>query len=242
MGKLYIIGIGPGNPDMLTIRAHEAIKESDVILGYKTYIDLVRDEFQDKELIPSGMREEMDRCREAVKLAKEGKTVSLICSGDAGVYGMASPALTVAAEEGFENTEVISGVTAACAGAAVLGAPLGHDFCVISLSDLLTPWELIEKRLRNAAEGDFCMAIYNPASKHRKEHLKNAVNTLLEVIPAQRICGWVKNIDREGMESGTCTLGELAEFEADMFTTVFIGNSRTEAIDGYMITPRGYKE
>ena len=242
MSTLYIIGIGPGATDMMTVRAREALSKSDIILGYKTYLDLIRNEYPDKEFHESGMREEISRCREAVKLANEGKTVSLICSGDAGVYGMAAPALTIAAEEGFSDIEVIAGVSAANAGAAVLGAPLGHDFCVISLSDLLTPWELIEKRLRLAAEGDFCISIYNPASKGRKDHLKNAVNILLEIRPSDRICGYVKNIEREGQVSGTCTLSELAALDADMFTTVFIGNSRTVLINGHMVTPRGYKE
>ena len=242
MSTLYIIGIGPGAIDMMTLRAKEALSKSDIILGYKTYLDLIRNEYPDKEFRESGMREEISRCREAVSLAKEGKTVSRICSGDAGVYGMASPALTIAAEEGFEDTQVIAGVTAANAGAAVLGAPLGHDFCVISLSDLLTPWELIEKRLRLAAEGDFCISIYNPASKGRKDHLKNAVNILMEILPRDRICGYVKNIEREGKESGVCTLSDLAKFDADMFTTVFIGNSRTADLNGSMVTPRGYKD
>lgn len=242
MSTLYIIGIGPGAVDMMTVRAKEALNKSDIILGYKTYLDLIRNEYPDKEFHESGMREEISRCREAVSLAKEGKTVSLICSGDAGVYGMASPALTIAAEEGFTDTEVIAGVTAANAGAAVLGAPLGHDFCVISLSDLLTPWELIEKRLRLAAEGDFCISIYNPASKGRKDHLKNAVKILMEILPKERICGYVKNIEREGQAYGICTLSELVEFDADMFTTVFIGNSRTADLNAHMVTPRGYKD
>ncbi len=242
MSRLYIIGIGPGAADMMTARAKEALDNSDIILGYKTYLDLIRAGYPDKEFRESGMREEISRCREAVRMAKDGKVVSLICSGDAGVYGMASPALGIAAEEGFTDTEVIAGVSAANAGAAVLGAPLGHDFCVISLSDLLTPWELIEKRLRCAAEGDFCISIYNPASRQRKDHLKNAVNILLEILPPGRICGWVKNIEREGMESGTCSLAGLAGVDADMFTTVFIGNSRTEVVNGRMVTPRGYKE
>ncbi|MBR6255874.1 MAG: precorrin-3B C(17)-methyltransferase [Lachnospiraceae bacterium] len=242
MSKLFIIGTGPGATDLMSVRAHKAMEESDIIIGYKTYIDLVRSAFPDKEFKESGMREEISRCREAVELAQSGKTVSLICSGDAGVYGMASPALLVADDMGFADTEVIPGITAATAGAAVLGAPLGHDFCVISLSDLLTPWELIEKRLRCAAEGDFCISIYNPASKGRKDHLRNAAGILLEILPGERICGYVKNIGREGEVQGICTLKELAELDADMFTTVFVGNSRTKNVAGHMVTPRGYRD
>lgn len=242
MSKLFIIGTGPGVTDLMSVRAHKAMEESDIIIGYKTYIDLVRSAFPGKEFRESGMREEISRCREAVELAKSGKVVSLICSGDPGVYGMASPALLVAGEAGFEDTEVIPGITAATAGAAVLGAPLGHDFCVISLSDLLTPWELIEKRLRCAAEADFCISVYNPASKGRKDHLRNAVAILAEILPGERICGYVKNIGREGEIHGICTLRELAELDADMFTTVFVGNSRTKTVAGHMVTPRGYRD
>ncbi len=241
MGKIYVVGIGPGDRRMMTDLGREALEESDIIVGYKVYIDLIRDTFPEKEYLPSGMREEIARCEKCVALAKEGKIVSLVCSGDAGVYGMASPLLEVAEREGFGNVEVVPGVTAALAGAAVLGAPISHDFCTISLSDLLTPWELIERRLHCAAEGDFCIVIYNPASHKRTDHLRKACGILAEKLPPDTACGYVRNIGRDGCEKKVCTLRELTEEQVDMFVTVFIGNSRTRISDGRLITPRGYK-
>jgi precorrin-3B C17-methyltransferase len=241
MGKIYVVGIGPGKSDMMTVQAKEALNSSDVIVGYKTYIDLVRDEYSEKEFYENGMRGEIERCEKCVDYAKEGKTVALICSGDAGVYGMASPLLEVAEREGFTDIKVVPGVTAALGGAAVLGAPLSHDFCVISLSDLLTPWEMIEKRLRAAAEGDFCIAIYNPSSKKRADYLKRACDILLDKLPKETACGFVRNIGREGCEKKVCTLEELSRENVDMFVTVFIGNSQTKISDGKLITPRGYR-
>ncbi len=241
MGKIYVVGIGPGESSMMTLKAKEAIKCSDIIVGYKTYIDLVRDEFSDKEFFENGMRGETERCEKCIELAKMGKTVSLICSGDAGVYGMASPLLEIAQREGFDDIEVVPGVTAALSGGAVLGAPLGADFCVISLSDLLTPWEVIVKRLKSAAEGDFCMAIYNPSSRGRADYLKRACDILLEILPESRACGYVRNIGRDGCDMKVCTLKELKQESVDMFVTVFIGNSGTRIINGMLVTPRGYR-
>ena len=240
MGKIYVVGIGPGNMENMTLRAKEALDESDIIVGYKAYIELVREAFSQKEFYENGMRGEIERCEKCVDFALKGKTVALICSGDAGVYGMASPLLEVAEKNHFSDIEVIPGVTAALSGGAVLGAPLSHDFCVISLSDLLTPWELIEKRLMSAAEGDFCIAIYNPSSKKRADYLKKACEILMEKLPKDRICGYVRNIGRDGCEKKICTLSELADENVDMFTTVFIGNSRTKTFDDIMVTPRGY--
>ena len=240
MGKIYVVGIGPGKSDMMTVQAKEALNSSDVIVGYKTYIDLVRDEYSEKEFYENGMRGEIERCEKCVTYAKEGKTVALICSGDAGVYGMASPLLEVAEREGFSDVEIISGVTAALGGAAVLGAPLSHDFCVISLSDLLTPWEMIERRLRAAADGDFCIAIYNPSSKKRADYLKRACDILMDKLPKETACGFVRNIGRDGCENKVCTLQELSQENVDMFVTVFIGNSQTKISAGKLITPRGY--
>lgn len=240
MGKIYVVGIGPGKSDMMTVQAKEALNSSDVIVGYKTYIDLVRDEYSEKEFYENGMRGEIERCEKCVTYAKEGKTVALICSGDAGVYGMASPLLEVAEREGFSDVEIISGVTAALGGAAVLGAPLSHDFCVISLSDLLTPWEMIERRLRAAADGDFCIAIYNPSSKKRADYLKRACDILMDKLPKETACGFVRNIGRDGCENKVCTLEELSQENVDMFVTVFIGNSQTKISAGKLITPRGY--
>jgi len=241
MGKIYVVGIGPGKRDMMTAQAKEALDRADVIVGYKTYIDLVRDDYSEKEFYENGMRGEIERCEKCVEYAREGRTVALICSGDAGVYGMASPLLEVADKENFSDVEIIPGVTAALGGAAILGAPLSHDFCIISLSDLLTPWEIIEKRLRAAAEGDFCIAIYNPSSKKRADYLYRACNILMEKLSKDTACGYVKNIGRDGCEKKVCTLEELSQENVDMFVTVFIGNSQTQISDGKLITPRGYK-
>ncbi len=242
MSSVYAVGIGPGDISMMTGEARRALEKSDVIVGYKVYIDLIRDLCVGKELIESGMRRERERCRKCVELAKAGKTVALVCSGDAGVYGMASPLLEIAYEEGFDDVVIVPGVTAALSGSAVLGAPLGHDFCVISLSDLLTPWEVIEKRLKSAAQGDFCIAIYNPSSHKRADYLKRACDIMLTILPPDRPCGYVRNIGRDEMSYRTCTLSELADEDVDMFTTVFIGNSSTRIVNGRLITPRGYDQ
>ncbi len=240
-GKIFVVGIGPGDARMMTEQAACALSESDVIVGYQAYTELVRRDHPDKEFYENGMRGEIERCEKSVAFAKEGKKVALICSGDAGVYGMASPLLEIAVSKGFDNVEIIPGVTAALSGAAELGAPLAHDFCVISLSDLLTPWDLIEKRLLCAAEGDFSIAVYNPESHKRAGYLKRACEILLEKLPAGTACGNVRNIGRDGCEKKVCTLAELAKEKADMFVTVFIGNSQTRIENGKLITPRGYR-
>ena len=240
MSKIYVIGLGPGDVRMMTAEAREALEECDTVIGYKVYIDLVRDICAGKEIIASGMKEETARCRKCLDLARAGKTVALVCSGDAGVYGMASPMLEIAAAEGFSDVVIISGVTAALSGAAMLGAPIGHDFCVISLSDLLTPWELIEKRLKLAAEADLCIVLYNTASHNRAEHLQRACDVMSTVLEPTRPCGYARNIGRRDFGSGVCTLAELPSIDADMTTTVFIGNSETFVSEGFLITPRGY--
>ncbi len=242
MAKIYVVGIGPGDKSMMTEQAQKTLELCDIIVGYKTYIDIVKRYYPEKDYFENGMRQETERCIKCIELARSGRTVALVCSGDAGIYGMASPLLEAAAEEGFDDIEIVPGVTAALSGAAVLGAPAGHDLCIISLSDLLTPWERIEKRLRAAAEGDFCIALYNPSSHKRADHLKLACGILMEVIPSETACGYVRNIGREGTESKVCTLKELADEKVDMFTTVFIGNSQTRAVNGRLITPRGYTE
>lgn len=241
MGKIYVVGIGPGCSRMMTEQAKEALRGCDVIVGYRTYVDLVREEFSGKIFYENAMRQETERCLKCIEFALEGKTVALICSGDAGIYGMASPLLEMADREGFADVEIIPGITAASSGAALLGAPIGHDVCLISLSDLLTDWALIEKRLLCAAEGDFCIVLYNPASKNRKDHLSKACRILLTRLPPDTPCGYVRKIGREGTQKGTCTLEELKTVEADMFTTVFIGSSRTRIVGGRMITPRGFR-
>lgn len=241
-GKLYVVGIGPGAYEEMTIRAAAVLQEADVIVGYTVYVDLVRDHFPGKTYLTTGMRREEERCRLALDEAQKGQTVAMICSGDAGVYGMASLILEMAAAEGADSPviEVIPGVTAALSGAAVLGAPLIHDFCLISLSDLLTPGEKIEKRLLHAAEADFVIVLYNPSSRRRADYLQKACDLCLKFRSPGTICGYVRNIGREGMEKKVMTLSRLREEQVDMFTTVFIGNSQTRSQGEWMVTPRGY--
>ena len=194
-----------------------------------------------KERIESGMTREVLRCKAAVDAAKQGKTVAVVSSGDAGVYGMASLLLELCEHEPNLEVEVIPGITAACSGGAVLGSPLTCDFACISLSDLLTPWDKIEQRLRGAAAGDFCIALYNPSSRRRADHLARACDILLESVPPETVCGTVRSIGREGESFSLTTLGALRDTPVDMLTTVFVGNSRTVVIDGRMVTPRGYR-
>lgn len=240
MGKIYVVGIGPGNNDQMTPMARAAIEGCDTVIGYPVYIELVKDLCTDKEVLSTPMKKEVERCRMCFDEAAKGKTVALVCSGDAGVYGMASLVLELSEEYEKCEIEIVPGITAAISGAAVLGAPLNHDFCVISLSDLLTPWELIEKRLIAAMQGDLAVALYNPSSKKRHDYLKKACEIMLSIADEDRACGYVRNIGREGTESRVCTLGELQDAEVNMFTTVFIGNSQTRIIDGRLVTPRGY--
>lgn len=242
MGKLFVVGIGPGNYENMTVRADEALKESETIIGYHVYVELVRGRYPDKEYLTTPMTREAERCRIALDEAKKGKTAALICSGDSGVYGMAGLVLELRGEETEPEVEIIPGLSACISGAALLGAPLTHDFAVISLSDRLTEWELIEKRLACAAESDMSIVLYNPASHGRPEHLKKACAILMKTLPAERPCAVARNIGREGEERFFMTLTELAEFPADMFCTVFIGNSKTKMINGNIVTPRGYRE
>ena len=237
-----VVGLGPGDAQFLTAQARHALQEADVLCGYTVYIDLVRPLYPEKETYATGMTREIDRCRWALQTAQTGKTVALVCSGDAGVYGMASPLLELAAEYPDVEVEVVPGLTAALSGAAVLGAPLAHDFCVISLSDRLTPWEMIEKRLACAAMGDFCVALYNPSSKGRPDYLQKAVRILLQNGKgAGTLCGVVRSIGRTGQQSSQMTLAELEHTTVDMFTTVFIGNSATHQVSGWMVPPRGMR-
>ncbi|MBR2522316.1 MAG: precorrin-3B C(17)-methyltransferase [Coriobacteriales bacterium] len=242
MGKLYIVGLGPGNAEHMTIEAVEALKEADLVCGYPVYVELAKQVAPSTETFTTPMTREVERCRAALGEAASGKSVAMVCSGDAGVYGMSGLIYELAGEYPPIEIVVISGVTAALSGGAVLGAPLTHDFCVISLSDLLTPWEKIEKRLEAAAAADFCTAIYNPMSRKRKDHLNRACQIMLQHKSPQTVCGYVRNIGREGEESWIGTLEELADLELDMFCTVFIGNSQTKEIDGKMVTPRGYEK
>ena len=242
MGKLYIVGIGPGNYENMTVRADNALKAADTIIGYHVYVELVRGRYPDKEYLTTPMTRETERCRMALSEAKKGKRVALVCSGDSGVYGMAGLVLELRGEDKDSEVEVIPGLSACISGAALLGAPLTHDFAVISLSDRLTEWELIEKRLTCAAEADMSIVLYNPASHGRPDHLKKACEILMKILPGSRPSAVARNIGREGEERFFMTLAELAEFPADMFCTVFIGNSSTRMINGNMVTPRGYRD
>ena len=240
MNKLYVVGLGPGGADGMTLRAQSALENSDVIVGYTVYVDLVRSRFKDKTYLSTPMRREVDRVRLALKTAAEGKTVALVCSGDAGVYGMSGLCEQLLSDYPGVTLETVPGVSAVLSGAAILGAPLMHDFAVISLSDLLTPWEKIEKRLLAAAEADFVICLYNPASHKRRDYLARACELVLRYASPQTVCGIARNIGRDGEETRVLTLGELKETEVDMFSTVFIGNSETKIIHGKMVTPRGY--
>ena len=244
-GCIAVIGMGPGMESMMTNQALQALDDAEVIVGYTVYLELLGERFAGKEMLSTPMKQETERCRLAFEEAAKGKKVAMICSGDAGIYGMASLMFEIKEKLGTDaanvDINVIPGITAASSGAAVLGAPLNHDFCVISLSDLLTPWDLIEKRLRAAAEGDFAIAIYNPSSKKRHDYLQKACDILLETAEPERACGYVRSIGRDGEEFHTCTLGELRDTEVDMFTTVFIGNSQSRIMGDRLITPRGYR-
>ena len=242
MNNVFVVGLGPGGEAYLTGQARAALASAEVLCGYTVYVDLVKPLFPDKETFTTPMRKELDRCRWALETASHGRSVALVCSGDAGVYGMAAPLLELAPEFPNVEIEIVPGVTAALSGAAALGAPIGHDFCVVSLSDLLTPWEVIEKRLQCAAAGDFALCLYNPSSHKRADSLRRACDILLAAgKDPETVCGWVRNIGREGQTSHLCTLAELRDEQADMFTTVFVGSSTTRQIADRMVTPRGYR-
>lgn len=237
MAKLYVVGIGPGGREDMTIRACETIAGCDVIAGYGFYIDMLKDMISGKEIITTGMRGEIERCREAVEKVKQGYDTCIISTGDAGLYGMAGPILELS--EGIE-VEIIPGVTSAFAAASELGAPIMHDFCTISLSDLLTPWDIIEKRLHWASSGDFVIALYNPRSMGREEHLKKAVDIILKHKSPDTPVGIVKNAGREENARVVTTLSRIDYDFVDMKTMVIVGNSSTYIKEGRMVTPRGY--
>ena len=238
--KLEVIGIGPGSFQGQTIAAQSAIEQSDIIYGYTAYISLIQQLYPEKQVQATGMRQEVARVEAALASAQVRNT-ALVCSGDAELYGMAALCYELLAKFPGVEIEVIPGVTAAFSGGAVLGSPLTHDFAVISLSDLLTPMETIQKRLKCAAEADFTIVLYNPASRQRTEHLRMACDIILAHRSPETVCGYVRNIGREGEKSCILTLGELRDTSVDMFTTVYIGNSETRIISGKMVTPRGYR-
>lgn len=241
MNKLYVIGIGPGEYEQVTLKAIHAMEKSEVIIGYTVYVDLVKEHFPGKEFLTTPMKKEVDRCVMAFEEAKKGKVVSMICSGDAGVYGMSGLMYEVGVNYPEVELEIIPGVTAATGGAAVLGAPLIHDFCLISLSDLLTPWEKIEARLLAAAEADFVVCLYNPSSRKRSDYLQKACDLMMQYKSPETVCGIVSYIGRDGEHYEVMDLKTLRDTKVDMFTTVWVGNSQTKEINGKMVTPRGHR-
>lgn len=237
MSKLYVIGIGPGGRDHMTLKAINSIKECDVIVGYTPYIDYLGDLVEGKELHSTGMRGEIQRCKTAIEMTREGKTTAIISTGDAGLYGMAGPILEMA--QGVE-VEVIPGVTSAFSAAAELGSPIMHDFASISLSDLMTPWGVIENRIEKAAEADFVIAIYNPKSKGRKKHLNKAIDIISKYRNTETPVGIVRNSGRQGTDITITSLDSIDYDSVDMLCVLIIGNSNTYVEDNRIITPRGY--
>ncbi len=244
-GKLLLVGFGPGSEEHLTFRARKAIEEAECIIGYRTYIDLVRPLITGKEIIQTGMTEEIERASLAVDLAYQGKAVALVSSGDVGIYGMAGLAFEVLSDRGWTGSEitveVIPGVTALSACASVLGAPLMHDFASISLSDLLTPWEIIVKRLHAAAQADFVVALYNPKSSKRVRQIEEAREIFLQYRPQETPVGIVKSAMREGESIVLSNLSEMLTHPIGMLTTILVGNSQTRIFQNRMVTPRGYQ-
>ena len=240
MSKLYVVGIGPGKRAGMTEEAVRALEESDVIVGYTVYVDLVKGYFPGKPVLTTPMRREVERVELALAEAAKGKTVAMVCSGDPGVYGMSGLAQELAERYPGVTVQTVPGVSAVLSGAAILGAPLMHDFAVISLSDLMTPWSVIEKRLRAAAQADFVICLYNPASHKRKDYLARACDILMETASPDTVCGIAQNIGREGENTRVLTLKTLRDTQVDMFSTVFIGNSQTRIVGDKMVTPRGY--
>lgn len=239
---INVVGIGPGNREEMTLQAVEVIENADVIVGYKTYIDLIKPYLKKQEIIMNGMRGEVERCTKGVEIAKEGKNVVVISSGDAGVYAMAGLVLEIIASQELDlHVKIVPGVTSANAAAASLGAPLMHDHCYISLSDLLTDYDLIKKRIKLAAEGDFVICFFNPKSKGRPTHIRDAVEILMAYKSPDTVVGIVKNARRTGEVVTTTTLKKMLDVEIDMTTMVIIGNSKSYTYKNFMITPRGYR-
>ena len=237
MGKLYVIGIGPGGLDHMTLKAKEAIEKSDVIVGYTKYIDMIKPLIEDKEVFMTGMRGEEARCKEALRLSKD-KDVALVSTGDSGIYGMAGLILELREDE---DVEVIPGLTASSAAGSVIGAPLMHDNCNISLSDLMTPYELIKKRVRMAADGDFIISLYNPRSKGRANYLRECIDIIREFRDDNTPVAVVRHALREGQEVKLFNIGNFDDTVVDMFSIVIVGNSQSYIKDDKFITPRGYK-
>ncbi len=244
-GKIILVGLGPGSEQHMSVRARQAIAEADVIIGYATYIKLVQELVAGKQVIRKGMTEELDRCHEALAHARQGKIVALVSSGDSGVYGMAGPTYEVLLQSGWKpddgiGVEVVPGSTALNSCAALVGAPLTHDFCSISLSDLLTPWPVIARRLEAAARGDFVVGLYNPKSGRRTGQIVEAQRILLQHRSPSTPVALIKSAYRSRQRIEHTTLAHMAECDIGMLTTVLIGNSHTFVREGLMVTPRGY--
>jgi len=237
MGKLYVIGIGPGGLEHMTLKAKKAIEESNIVVGYNKYIDMIKPLVEGKELFSNGMRGEEARCRKALELSKENNTVALISTGDSGIYGMAGLILQMQEDE---SVEVIPGITASSAAGAVIGAPLMHDNCNISLSDLMTPYDLIKKRVRNAADADMIISLYNPRSKGRPHYLREAIEIIKEYRELNTPVAVVRHALRDGQDYKLFTLENFDEEVVDMFSIVIVGNSQSFIKNGKFITPRGY--
>lgn len=238
---LYIVGLGPGSQQLMTQEAIETIKKVDTIVGYITYIHLVEDMIKGKEIVTTGMRGEIERSKKAIEIAATGKDVAIISSGDAGIYGMAGLVLEMAAKEDKHvDIKVIPGVTASIAAAAALGAPLMNDFCHISLSDLMTPWDVIKERVDAAAKADFVICLYNPRSKGRPNNLHEALDIILKYKSPDTVVGIGKDVARKREIDKITTIKDLDETDINMTTIVIVGNKNTYVADGRMITPRGY--
>ena len=238
MAKLYVVGIGPGSREHMTYKAVEVIKNSDVIVGYKPYIEYLEDLVEGKKLHSTGMKGELERCKLAIEEVRKGNNTSIISTGDAGLYGMAGPILELADDI---EIEIIPGITAAFSAASELGSPIMHDYSSISLSDLLTPWDVIINRVEKSAQADFVIAIYNPRSKGRPDHLKEAIDIILKYRKKDTPVGIVKNSGRPETEITITTLEKIDYEKVDMLTVLVIGNSNTYIKGNRIITPRGYK-
>lgn len=239
---LTVIGIGPGSEAMMTGEAIEALKDAEIVVGYKTYTHLVKPLVGDKEVIKTGMCKEIERCEWAIDLAQQGKKVAMVCSGDSGIYGMAGLILEIVTKRQLDiKVRIVPGVTASIASAALLGAPLMHDFCHISLSDLLTPWDVIEKRVKAAADADFVICFYNPRSRGREGHLAHAFELMAPFKSPDTPVGIVKAAGRKKEDKWLGTIGTMDFERVDMTSLVIVGNQSTFIRDGLMITPRGYK-
>lgn len=247
-GQLFLVGLGPGSREHMSPVAVEVLNGCDVVIGYKGYIEQVKDITEAKEIVAMDLGEEMQRAARAVELASAGRSVAVVSSGDAGIYGMAAPVFQQLVSSGWDGenprVEVVPGISALQSAASLLGSPLMQDFCAISLSDLMTPWEVIRKRLSAAAQGDFVVVLYNPRSRKRQRHIVEAREILLAVRDRHTPVGLVRNAYRPDQGVTLTTLGELeGRFdEVDMFTTVVIGNSTTYVSGNRMITPRGYRD